>query len=58
MASKTPFRPLSETEFRKLSLDERMKYLHRAMADIREKLQATRHQALSLKRKTGEADDS
>src|SRR5258708_2592756 len=38
-----PFRQLSREEFEQLSLDERMEYLHRAMNELREKLDAQSH---------------
>ena len=44
-----PFRFLSQQEFEKLSVEERMAYLHRAMADIREKLELTQQQSDALK---------
>jgi hypothetical protein len=39
------FKPLSKEEFERLSVDERMDYLHRLMADLRQKLEETRQQA-------------
>ena len=50
MATKAPFRLLSEQEFQKLTLEERMDYLHRAMADMRGKLEMTRQQAAAIKK--------
>jgi hypothetical protein len=44
MDPKTPFRFLSQEEFERLTLEERMQYLHRAMTDIRQKLAQTREE--------------
>jgi hypothetical protein len=49
-SEKKPFRLLSEQEFQRLSTEEHMQYLRRAMADIREKLELTRKQANALKK--------
>jgi len=38
------FKPLSREAYERLSLDERMEYLHRLMTDIRQKLAETRQQ--------------
>ena len=38
------FKTLSKAEYERLSIDERMTYLHRLMSDIREKLKETRKQ--------------
>ena len=38
------FNSLSREEFDRLSVDERMAYLHRLMTDLREKLAETRKQ--------------
>jgi hypothetical protein len=46
------FKPLSKEEFERLSVDERMDYLHRLMADLRQKLEETRHQAERMKQGT------
>jgi PHD/YefM family antitoxin component YafN of YafNO toxin-antitoxin module len=43
------FKALSKEEFERLSVDERMDYLHRLMADLRQKLEETRHQAERMK---------
>jgi hypothetical protein len=43
------FKPLSKEEFERLSVDERMDYLHRLMADLRQKLEETRQQADRMK---------
>ncbi|HZO01563.1 MAG TPA: hypothetical protein VFB93_10210 [Burkholderiales bacterium] len=43
------FKPLSKEEFERLSVDERMDYLHRLMADLRHKLEETRQQADRMK---------
>ncbi len=50
MATKAPFRLLSEQEFQKLTLEERMDYLHRVMAGMRDKLEMTRQQAAAIKK--------
>jgi hypothetical protein len=38
------FKPLRHEEYERLSLNERMEYLHRLMTDIRQKLAETRKQ--------------
>jgi len=38
------FKPLSREEYERLSLDQRMEYLHRLMTDVRQKLAETRKQ--------------
>jgi hypothetical protein len=38
------FKTLSREEFDRLSVDERMGYLHRLMTDVRQKLAETRKQ--------------
>ena len=43
------FKPLSKEEFERLRVDERMDYLHRLMADLRQKLEETRQQADRMK---------
>jgi hypothetical protein len=43
------FKPLSKEEFERLSVDERMDYLHRLMAELRQKLEETRQQADRMK---------
>ena len=45
------FKPLSREEFERLSVQERMDYLNRLMADLRQKLEETRQQAERLKQK-------
>ena len=42
-------KPLSKEEFERLSVDERMDYLHRLMAELRQKLEETRQQADRMK---------
>jgi hypothetical protein len=49
------FKPLSQQEYERLSLDERMEYLHRLMTDIRQKLAETRTQQETLNKRI---DDS
>jgi hypothetical protein len=49
------FKPLSQHEYERLSLDERMEYLHRLMTDIRQKLAETRKQQETLNKRI---DDS
>ena len=49
------FKPLSREEYERLSLDERMEYLHRLMTDIRQKLAETRKQQETLNKRI---DDS
>ena len=49
-----PFKVLTQEEFQRLTIDERMAYNQRAMADLREKLEATRKQ--SEKMRAPEAD--
>ena len=43
------FKPLSRGEFERLRVDERMDYLQRLMADLRQKLEETRQQAERIK---------
>jgi hypothetical protein len=43
------FKPLSREEFDRLSVEERMDYLNRLMADLRQKLEETRRQAERMK---------
>jgi hypothetical protein len=43
------FKPLSKEEYDRLSVEERMNYLQRLMADIQSKLEETRQQAERLK---------
>jgi hypothetical protein len=38
------FKPITKEEFDRLSLDERMGYLHRLMTDLRQKMGETRKQ--------------
>ena len=49
------FKPLSQQDYERLSLDERMEYLHRLMTDIRRKLAETRKQQETLNKRI---DDS
>jgi len=49
------FKPLSQEEYERLTLDERMEYLHRLMTDIRQKLAETRKQQEALNKRI---DDS
>jgi len=44
------FKPLSREEFERLSVDERMAYLHRLMTDLRQKLADTRKQQEALQK--------
>jgi uncharacterized membrane protein len=52
--SAKPFRQLSRDEFERLSLDDRMEYLHRTMNDLREKLAQTgnKHATVGTRRQT------
>ena len=43
------FKTLSREEFERLSVQERMEYLQRLMADLRQKLEETREQAARMK---------
>ena len=45
------FKPLSQAEYDRLSVDERMAYLHRLMTDIRQKLAETRKQQEATKKR-------
>ena len=45
------FKSLSREEFERLSVDERMAYLHRLMTDLRHKLADTRKQQEALQKK-------
>jgi hypothetical protein len=45
------FKPLSQAEYDRLSIDERMAYLHRLMTDIRQKLAETRKQQEATKKR-------
>jgi hypothetical protein len=45
------FKTLSKDEYERLSVDDRMSYLHRLMTDIREKLAETRLQHAATQKK-------
>jgi uncharacterized protein YydD (DUF2326 family) len=51
MDERVKFRPLSLEEFQRLSLEERMSYLQRAMAELQAKLEETRKQAERMRPK-------
>jgi hypothetical protein len=50
------FKPVSREEFDRMTVDERMAYLHRLMTDIREKLKQTRLQQEALTKKLPKDD--
>jgi hypothetical protein len=52
------FKTLSREEFERLSVQERMDYLQRLMADLREKLDETRQQADRAKKSLPGLQDS
>ena len=52
-----PFRQLSQQEYDRLSLDEKLAYLQMLMGDIREKTDETRR-AIEARKKQGEPEGS
>ena len=53
-----PFRQLSQQEYDRLSLDEKLAYLQMLMGDIREKTDETRRAIEARKKKASGAEDS
>ena len=53
-----PFRPLSQQEYERLSLDEKLAYLQMLMGDIREKTDETRRAIEARKKRAGDGEDS
>lgn len=53
-----PFRQLSQQEYERLSLDEKLAYLQMLMGDIREKTDETRRAIEARKKQAGEVEDS
>ena len=51
-----PFRPLSQGEYDRLSLEEKLAYLQMLMGDIREKTDETRRAIEARKKKDGAAE--
>jgi hypothetical protein len=53
-----PFRQLSQQEYDRLSLDEKLAYLQMLMGDIREKTDETRRAIEARKKLEGSPEDS
>ena len=53
-----PFRQLTQQEYERLSLDEKLAYLQMLMGDIREKTDETRRAIEARKKLAGDAEDS
>ena len=53
-----PFRQLSQAEYDRLSLDEKLAYLQMLMGDIREKSDETRRAIEARKKHLRDAEDS
>jgi hypothetical protein len=53
-----PFRQLTQQEYERLSLDEKLAYLQMLMGDIREKTDETRRAIEARKKQAGDAKDS
>jgi hypothetical protein len=53
-----PFRQLSQQEYDRLSLDEKLAYLQMLMGDIREKTDETRRAIEARKKLEGNSEDS
>jgi hypothetical protein len=53
-----PFRQLSQTEYERLSLDEKLAYLQMLMGDIREKTDETRRAIEARKKREDDVEGS